>query len=139
MNEQPSEQPAESTWGVVPRHLQRDLELILLGAAFVKGDVRERILGSLPVGTVDGEVGELLDAIRDQNAKPISKWLEDRKCEWNKSQDFIQAVIDCVVEAKQRQLITETLKGLAFIAATAPLSETKGRAARFLQQISEMP
>jgi hypothetical protein len=117
----------------------RDLELILLGAAFVKGEVRERILGALPKGTIAGEVGELLEAIRDQDAKPISRWLDDRACAWDKSHDFIQAVVNCVVEVNQRQLIAETFKGLAFLAATAPLIETKGRAAKFLQTILEMP
>jgi len=139
MNEASNEQPTEANWDVVPRDKQRDLELILLGAAFVKGETRDRILGALPSGTLHGEVGELLDAIRDQDARPVSKWLDDRKCYWDKSQDCIQAVVNCVVETKQRQLIAETFKGLAFLAATAPLIETKGRAAKFLQTILEMP
>ena len=118
---------------------QRDLELVVLGAAFVKGETRDRILQLLPKGTVVGEVGELLDAIRDQVSPPVEKWLDSHACPWDKKRDCIQAILDCVVEMRQRQIMAESLKGLSFLAATAPLAETKLRAAKLLNQITEIP
>lgn len=125
--------------GEITKEQQRDLELIVFGAVLVKGEPRDSILAVLPRGIVIGEVGELVDAIRDQQSPPLTKWLDDHKCQWDKKRDCIQAIVDCVLELRQRQVMTEKLKGLAFLAATAPLAETKACAARLLQQISEMP
>jgi hypothetical protein len=117
----------------------RDLELIILGAAFVKGESRDKVLAALPKGAMESDAGELLDAIRNQDAKSIEDWLIERKCKWDKSQDCIQAIVGFVVETRQRKLIAESLKGLAFLAATAPFDETKNRAATLLKMILEMP
>lgn len=117
--------------------IRRDLELILFGAALGQHS-RERILTALPSGTIDGDIGVLLDSIREQDAEPIMTWLEDRKCKWDKGQDCVQVILDCLVESKKRRLIIDVLKGLTFLARTSPLEETKARASKLLKQIVEM-
>jgi len=119
--------------------IRRDLELILLGAAIGKGEARQRILDGLPTGFATAEIGELIDAVRAQNAIPIGKWLTDRKCKCEKGKDFIQVILDRLVESNQREKISAIVTEIQFALKLESVDEIKARIVSKLQQIGEMP
>jgi hypothetical protein len=121
--------------GILTDDSKRDLELILLGAVLAKGEARKLIFDSAPTGSIDSEIGALIDSVREQDAQPISSWLESHQCEWDKGQCFIQTIANRLLEDKQRRLMIDVLKGLTFLAQTAPLDETKAKTVSLLEKI----
>jgi len=119
--------------------IRRDLELILLGAAIGKGDARQRILDGLPSGFATAEIGSLIDAVRAQNPMPIGKWLTDRNCKCEKGKDFIQAILDRLIESNQREKIKAIVTEIQFALKLESVEEIKARIVSKLQQIGEMP
>lgn len=119
--------------------VRRDLELILLGAAIGKGDARQRVLDGLPPGFATAEIGLLLNAVREQNPIPIGNWLGERKCKCEKGKDFVQVILERLVESNQMERLREIVRELEFAVKLETSAEIKARVLSKLQQISEMP
>jgi hypothetical protein len=119
--------------------VRRDLELILLGAAIGKGEARQRILDGLPPGFATAEIGKLLNAVREQNPIPIGNWLSERKCKCEKGKDFIQVILDRLIESNQKERIKEIIRELEIAAKLETVEEMKARVVSKLQQIGDMP
>lgn len=116
---------------------KRDLELMLLGASLVRGETRDRVLASFPNKTMAGDVGEMLDAIRNQDARFIEQWFKDHGCDWGKGQDMLQTVIDWGQDEKVRSWAVSNLKGLMFLFQTSPMAEARAKAIAMLKKFSD--
>lgn len=116
------------------QNVNRDFELMLLGASLARGEVRDRIMAAFPKGQIASEAGEMIDAIRNQDADEIKRWFAHRGCEWEKGQDLIQPAINKVKDEKERKWAIENMKGLKFLLETAPLAEAKAKAIAMLEK-----
>ena len=72
-------------------------------------------------------------------AIPIGKWLTDRKCKCEKGKDFIQVILDRLVESNQREKISAIVTEIQFALKLESVDEIKARIVLKLQQIGEMP
>jgi hypothetical protein len=91
----------------------RDIALILLGAAMVK-ESRQRVLDSLPSGSLVREVDVLLDSLRTGNYPKVKDWFAVRGAIIENGKDGIGACIDAILAECERQKVEIVIKELEF-------------------------
>jgi len=101
------------------RSSQRDLQLVLLGVAFTKGD-RQRVLDAITPEHCCAEIGKLMAAIKASDIVPIRQWLEDHDTPIADGNDVIQSLIDSV----HRYCKRASMKNLAFELNMARIEDT---------------
>ena len=92
---------------------KRDLELVLLGAALVKGASRERVMELMPRDSMFGEIGRIINAIRDLDSVPIKEWMAQQGCGWEQGDDFILSIASAITEYNQRTMLSMILSSLS--------------------------
>jgi hypothetical protein len=91
----------------------RDIALVLLGAAMVK-DSRQRVLDSLPSGSLVREVDILFDCLRKGDYLRVKEWFSNRGAVIENGKDAIDACIDAILEVCERAKIDQVIKELEF-------------------------
>jgi|GEM_PF-6410988 len=91
----------------------RDVALILLGAAMVK-ESRQRVLDSLPSGSLVREVDVLLDSLRTGAYPKVKDWFASRGAIIESGKDGIGACIDAILAECERQKVDAVIKELEF-------------------------
>lgn len=106
----------------------RDIALVLLGAAMVK-ESRQRVLDSLPSGSLIREVDVLMDALRAGDYPKVKDWFDHRGAVIESGKDAIGACIDAVLAECERQKVDQVIKELEFY-TRASLVQKKQLAAK---------
>jgi len=91
----------------------RDVALVLLGAAMVK-ESRQRVLDSLPSGSLVREIDVLLDSLRAGDYPKVKDWFAARDAIIESGKDAIGACIDAILAECERQKVAEVVKELEF-------------------------
>lgn len=118
---------------------KQELELVLLGAAMVKGQSREKVLATMPKGSMFGETGRVIDAVRELDSAPIAEWMAERGCDWSQGDDFIESITHVLLDDSSRTLASVVLNVLSQRIRHDSKEELKERVAVLAELVSKMP
>lgn len=107
-----------------PKEHLRELALILLGAALVK-ESRQRVIDSIPSGSLVRDVDKLLDSLRNNDYPVVKDWLASRGAVIENGKDGIQACIDAILGECERQRVMQIVKELEFYTRASLVERSK--------------
>lgn len=116
----------------------RDIALVLFGLALSKSH-RERVLNSLPPGSLPLEIERLFDDVRQNGRHAVQSWCESHCVYLENGKDVTQAIIETIACASRQQSVRRIIMELKLAVQMEDVDTLIDRLKQCVTMLEQLP